>query len=257
MKFFDFFKKKINNRKNTKKNFEETFNESNYAKLDRYPENAKGDFYVENEVCMNCGAPEAEAPDLIEHTKIEYGHCYFKKQPETVDEIERAINAIAVSCISGLRYGGTDEKILKRLYEIGEGRQCDHKPIGNYKTLIFDNVIFRFNGLIQELSELITTQLVLGQTHLNKHIVNVKLANDKYFEFYYRWTNGETGNIFRCHSLGNNRFRIEIGIEENGLEISIRGNSMILNSILRLDKRVSEILWVDKDNNTYNETELR
>jgi hypothetical protein len=32
---------------------------------------------------------------------------------------------------------------------------------------------------------------------------------------------------------------------------------MILNSILRLDKRVSEILWVDKDYNTYSETELR
>lgn len=61
-------------------------------------------------------------------TIIEYGHCYFKKQSKTEDEIERAINAIAVSCISGLRYGGTDEKILKRLYEIGEGGQGDYKP---------------------------------------------------------------------------------------------------------------------------------
>jgi len=61
-------------------------------------------------------------------TIIEYGHCYFKKQPKTEDEIEKAINTIAVSCISGLRYGGTDEKILKRLYEIGEGGQCDYKP---------------------------------------------------------------------------------------------------------------------------------
>jgi hypothetical protein len=151
----------------------------------------------------------------------------FKKQPETEDEIERAINAIAVSCIAGLRYGGTDEKILKRLYEIGEGGQCDHKPIGSYKTLICDNVTFIFNGSIQELAELMTIQLILGQTHLNKHIVNLKIANDKYFEFVYRWTNGSTGN------------------------------SIILNSILRLDKRVSIIKWVDKDNNIYNETELR
>src|SRR5215213_5006329 len=99
------------------------FKKSNHTTPDRYPENSQGDFYVENGVCITCGAPEAEAPDLIEHSKIEYGHCYFKKQPETEDEIERAINAIAVSCISGLRYGGTDEKILKRLYEIGEGGQ--------------------------------------------------------------------------------------------------------------------------------------
>jgi len=100
---------------------------------DRYYENSQGDFYVENEVCTACGAPQAEAPDLIEHSKL-HGHCYFKKQPETDDEIERAINAIAVSCISGLRYCGTNEKILKRLYEIGEGAQCDHKPSGNYKA---------------------------------------------------------------------------------------------------------------------------
>ena len=46
----------------------------------------------------------------------------------TDDEIERAINAIAVSCVGGLRYGGTNEKILKRLYEMGAGDQCDHKP---------------------------------------------------------------------------------------------------------------------------------
>jgi hypothetical protein len=257
MGLFNFLKKKINSRENIKTSSEETFKDSNSLKLSRYPENSRGDFYVENEVCINCGAPEAVAPDLIEHSKIEYGHCYFKKQPETNDEIERAINAIAVSCISGLRYGGKDEKILRRLYEIGEGGQCDHQPIGKYKTLIFDNVTFLFNGSLQELSELMTIQLVLGETHLNKHIVNLELANDKYFEFVYRWTNGATGNIFRCHYLGKNRFRIEIGIEENGYEISIRGNSMNLNSILSLDKRFSEILWVDKDLNTYNSTELR
>jgi hypothetical protein len=92
----------------------------------RYHENSQGDFYVECGVCTSCGAPQAEAPDLIDHSKQD-GHCYFKKQPETEEEIERAINAISVSCISGLRYGGTNEKILKRLYEIGEGEQCDHK----------------------------------------------------------------------------------------------------------------------------------
>lgn len=80
-------------------------------------------------VCTSCGAPEAEAPDLIDHSQADYGHCYFKKQPETEEEIERAINAIAVSCIGGLRYGGTNEKILKQLYEMGEADQCDHKPL--------------------------------------------------------------------------------------------------------------------------------
>ncbi len=94
----------------------------------RHYENSQEDFYVECGVCTSCGAPQAEAPDLIDHSQADYGHCYFKKQPVTDDEIERAINAIAVSCVGGLRYGGTNEKILKRLYEMGAGDQCDHKP---------------------------------------------------------------------------------------------------------------------------------
>jgi hypothetical protein len=224
---------------------------------DRFPDNVAGDFYVVNGDCLNCGAPGAEAPDLIDHSKIEFGHCYFKKQPNTEEEIERAINSIAVSCISGLRYGGNDEKILKRLYELGEAAQCDCKSIGDYKTLIYHKLIFRFDGSSVELSTLLTAQLIAGQTYLNKHIVNFKSIDDKYFEFVFRWTNGETGNIFRCHSLGEHQFQVEIGVEENGNEISIRGNAMILNDILRADKRISNLIWFDKDNNSYNETELR
>jgi len=223
---------------------------------DRYSENSQGDFYVEDGVCTSCGAPQAEAPDLIDHSKLLYGHCYFKKQPETDDEIERAINAIAVSCIAGLRYGGTDEKILKRLYEIGESEQCDHKPIGNYKTIIWNKVRFCYNGSIKELAELLTTKMVLGQTHLNKQIINFKLDSNS-FEFIYRWTNGMTGNIFKCYLIGDNKFHIDIGKEENGHEISIRGNAMDFNSILSSENNVSEILWFDQDNNTYKETELR
>ncbi len=93
---------------------------------ERYPENSKGDFYVENQVCITCGAPEAEAPDLIEHSKLEYGHCYFKKQPTTADELDRAISAMQVSCISGIRYGGKDQAILKRLSDLNLQAECDY-----------------------------------------------------------------------------------------------------------------------------------
>jgi len=95
---------------------------------ERFPENSKGDFYVENQVCITCRAPEAEAPDLIEHSKFEYGHCYFKKQPQTPDELDRAISAMQVSCIAGIRYSGKDEAVLKRLYKLGLENECDHKP---------------------------------------------------------------------------------------------------------------------------------
>ena len=95
--------------------------------MDRHPENAKGDFYVENESCVSCGAPHDEAPDLIDHSLKNTGHCFFKKQPQTEEEIQKAINAIAVSCVSALRYGGTDQNIIKRLYHLGCGDQCDNR----------------------------------------------------------------------------------------------------------------------------------
>ncbi|MFC1223397.1 hypothetical protein ACFE6N_06280 [Pedobacter sp. BG31] len=106
---------------------------------ERYPENTQGDFYVEDQVCTSCGAPQAEAPDLIDHSKIEYGHCYFKKQPQTPDELSRTISAMQVSCISGLRYGGRNEEILKRLYELGLADECDHKP---EKRVVLDKYRF-------------------------------------------------------------------------------------------------------------------
>ncbi len=99
---------------------------NSFPRKERYPENSKGDFYVENQVCITCGAPEAEAPDLIEHSKLEYGHCYFKKQPTTADELDRAISAMQVSCIAGIRYGGKDQAILKRLSDLNLQAECDY-----------------------------------------------------------------------------------------------------------------------------------
>ena len=93
----------------------------------RLKDNAEDDFYSVHGACIQCGAPQSVAPDLIDHSETETGHCFFRKQPQTNDEIDRAINAVVVSCISGIRYGGKDEKILNRLYELGYANECDHK----------------------------------------------------------------------------------------------------------------------------------
>ena len=94
---------------------------------DRHIENTEGDFYVERESCISCGAPHAEAPDLIEHSEKYTGHCFFKKQPITELEIEMAINAIAVSCVGALRYAGTEQKIISRLCSLGCEHLCDNQ----------------------------------------------------------------------------------------------------------------------------------
>lgn len=81
-------------------------------KRKRHPLNVKGDFYVEDGVCLACDASPSEAPDLMTY---EDWHCYFKKQPQTEEEIEQAINAVCVSDICGLRYAGNSPKILEKL----------------------------------------------------------------------------------------------------------------------------------------------
>jgi hypothetical protein len=100
-----------------------------------YPKNAPGDFYVENNHCITCEAPYHEAPDLMAHDEGDYPHCYFKKQPETPAEVERAIMACCVSCVVAVRYAGKNPKILKRFQELGGEESCDVLSPDRYKAL--------------------------------------------------------------------------------------------------------------------------
>jgi hypothetical protein len=97
------------------------------AERRRYPLNAEGDFYVEAGMCMACTAPENEARDLMsfDPSALAGYHCYFKRQPETPEEIECAINAVSVGCCGGVRYAGIDPKIVRRLAEFGVVDACD------------------------------------------------------------------------------------------------------------------------------------
>ena len=91
-----------------------------------YPKNAPGDFYVQNGYCLKCEAPYYEAPDLMAHDdEGDNPHCYFKRQPETPEEVERAVMACHVSCVRAVRYAGKNPKILKRFLELGRVDACD------------------------------------------------------------------------------------------------------------------------------------
>ena len=80
------------------------------------PPEVPGDWVVDRETCMECGAPPAEAPDLM-HLGAGPG-CYFKKQPETPLEIDQACRAAWASCCDQVRYCGDDPAIHKRIREV-------------------------------------------------------------------------------------------------------------------------------------------
>ena len=80
------------------------------------PKNARGPFVVVKDQCITCGAPEAEAPDLMSHDD-EANSCYFHRQPATPEETERAIRAVQVSCCGAVVYRGQDPEILRRVAE--------------------------------------------------------------------------------------------------------------------------------------------
>lgn len=87
-----------------------------------YPENAPGGFYVAQDECIVCGAPHAMAPDLVGwayDASGQPGHCFFKKQPETEAEIDRAVKACRANCCGSFRYAGSDKKIKRKLNNAG------------------------------------------------------------------------------------------------------------------------------------------
>ena len=88
--------------------------EETIVELKRYRLNAKGPFYVEDGECLACMMPEYVAPELMGYDE-DQGHCYFKRQPRTPEELERAIEAVASSDVGALRYAGEDPYVLERL----------------------------------------------------------------------------------------------------------------------------------------------
>jgi hypothetical protein len=97
---------------------------------DRYHLNAPGAFYVERDMCIICRAPEHAAPELMGFFEDPEGssarsHCYFKRQPQSVEETRHAVEAVHVSCCRAVRYGGSDRTLLSELFRRGDGDACD------------------------------------------------------------------------------------------------------------------------------------
>lgn len=105
----------------------------------RCQENRGGDFYTDCHSCTTCDQIFPAAPDLLAYVQhpdkpdgaVGETHCAFLRQPRTPEEIDRAIWAMCGSEVCGIRYGGRDPEILRRIAAQGrlsEGT-ADH-PLG-------------------------------------------------------------------------------------------------------------------------------
>src|ERR1700740_892007 len=103
----------------------------------RFERNAPGPFYTTatngRADCLQCGAPEHEAPDLLaplgRRSDNPHDDTFFVRQPLTPDEVERACRACEVCCVLALRYGGKDRSIIHRLGNTPE--LCDYVEVRN------------------------------------------------------------------------------------------------------------------------------
>ncbi len=115
----------------------------------RFPGNADGPFYTTGHNCLGvtkfhcmmadclqCEAPEHEAPELLAPLNDDNLNTYFIRQPTTQEETERACNALRVCCVAALRYGGTDRGIIQRLGNSPE--YCDYiiDELGSLKLTV-------------------------------------------------------------------------------------------------------------------------
>jgi hypothetical protein len=95
---------------------------SEERKFKAHPRSALGDFYAEDGQCMACGVPHVLAPELMDWTEEKYWHCFWKRQPETPKELDKAIAVLHSQELGCHRYAGTDPGILLRLPR----ECCDH-----------------------------------------------------------------------------------------------------------------------------------
>ncbi|MDO7849452.1 hypothetical protein Q5H92_24015 [Hymenobacter sp. M29] len=207
----------------------------------------QGDFYNDGD-CLICGAPHAEAPTLIDYTPD--GRCYFKQQPQNEVELDQAICALWVSCIGAIRYRGTDEAILKRLYENGLADSCDYQPLAAYPLLIRDRLRFAFDGSINELADALISKVKSSTSseYLADKIVQFHNDERQSFSFVHIWYDAANSVTYNVDYNINAKHELVLGISPE-FEKDIIGTAARLHDNIKGDARFKSIEWFEKDKN--------
>jgi hypothetical protein len=162
----------------------------------------------------------------------------------TEAEIDQAILAMMVSCVSALRYGGTDEKILKRLYENGMAELCDHQPQQHYPIVIRNRVNSTYTGTLHGLVQDLTNYLLGISKYFT--IADEVVHSSGKFRFILRWYPKTPGTLYEGRQEGPQKISITVRrerkVNDNGA-----GRSNSLHDFLQQEPRVSHIQWGSED----------
>ena len=123
--------------KRSLKNMQDSRHDPLVAPLaEREDDAVEGAFYVVRGQCITCSLPCELAPRNIrwnagykerDHQSNPI-HCRVAEQPRTENELEQMIEAAVGSCISSIRYCGSDKQTLNRFREEGVPELCDALP---------------------------------------------------------------------------------------------------------------------------------
>lgn len=100
-------------------------------------------FYIEAGCCLLCGVPEQIAPEIF---RTGGEHCHLLRQPCSSSEVDKTIEAMWSSEVDCIRYGGSDDAILKRIGEAGMALQADDPQVASFPPQIRDRVSFFVPG---------------------------------------------------------------------------------------------------------------
>lgn len=205
--------------------------------------NCEGPFYVVGGECMGCGAPESEAEGMMSHDSS--GHCFFRAQPETLEQVDAAIRALWTSCCGAVRYAGKEQAILTRIAELGEGSKCDEAIEWPPPSSIRSRVTFTYRGDNESVeSNLRSIVRFIADSHSKS--TNRRFTNFKYGKreasFIYHWFD-DCSIRFRVMQIDEGKWLVSI--EDN--DRAKIGIAMSLDKSLQASDQFREIQWFKEE----------
>jgi hypothetical protein len=218
-----------------------------------HPENAEGDFYVEDGCCITCGVPEDRAPGIfgwVDDPKG-YTHCVVKRQPSTSLEITQTLEAMASAEVDCIRYKGRAEEILRRIGEMGEAHLSDEPLPAGAHFIDRDRVTFTIRDAAQLSAADLASEFEHYLEAVNRQretaLYEIEPRSPNAPKVRFSWFRGA------FHAVTFETLKSEPGfvamadpaqsVLPVGVPTSIRGISRLIDEWLRGSERFQDLRW--------------